>query len=81
MKNVESHPSEKTFTDMLEPLLSIPEVAAQLRVSVRTIYRLIDDGKLPSPVKIGARSLIPVSAVVAYLKTAGLGKLKKGALK
>ena len=67
--------------DMLEPLLSIREVSEQLRVCVRTIYRLIDDGKLPFPVKIGARSLIPVSAVVAYLKSAGLGKPRKGASK
>jgi len=66
---------------MLEPLLSIREVATQLRVCVRSIYRRIDEGKLPLPVKIGARSLIPVSAVAAYLKTAGLGKLTKGAAK
>ena len=64
-------------THMLEPLLSIREVSEQLRVCVRTIYRLIDEGKLPLPVKIGARSLIPVSAVVAYLKSAGLGKFRK----
>jgi len=65
--------------NILEPLLSIPEVAAQLRVCVRSIYRRIDEGKLPHPVKIGARSLIPVSAVAVYLENAGLGKLKKGA--
>ena len=69
------------ITEMLEPLLSIREVATQLRVCVRSIYRRIDEGKLPQPVKIGARSLIPVSAVVAYLKAAGLGNMKKGALK
>jgi len=66
---------------MLEPLLSVREVATQLRVCVRSIYRRIDEGKLPLPVKIGARSLIPVSAVAAYLKSAGLGKLRKGAAK
>jgi excisionase family DNA binding protein len=67
--------------DMLEPLLSIREVSGKLGVSVRSIYRRIDEGKLPLPVKIGARSLIPVSAVVAYLKTAGLGKFRKGGAK
>ena len=67
--------------DILEPLLSIREVSEKLRVCVRTIYRLIDEGKLPLPIKIGARSLIPVSAVVAYLKFAGLGKFTKGAAK
>jgi len=66
---------------MLEPLLSVREVATQLRVCVRSIYRRIDEGKLPLPVKIGARSLIPASAVAAYLKSAGLGKLRKGAVK
>jgi len=67
------------YLNILEPLLSIPEVAEHLRVHVRSVYRRIDEGKLPQPVKIGARSLIPVSAVAAYLETAGLGKLKKGA--
>jgi excisionase family DNA binding protein len=66
---------------MLEPLLSIREVATQLRVCVRSIYRRIDEGNLPQPIKIGSRSLIPVSAVESYLKKAGLGKLKKGPLK
>jgi len=66
---------------MLEPLLSIREVAKELRVCVRSIYRRIDEGKLPLPVKIGARSLIPESAVEAYLKSAGLGKFRKGGAK
>ena len=64
---------------MLEPLLSIREVATQLRVCVRSIYRRIDEGDLPGSIKIGSRSLIPVSAVKSYLDKAGLGKRERGA--
>ena len=64
---------------MLEPLLSIREVATQLRVCVRSIYRRIDEGNLPQPIKIGSRSLIPLSAVESYLEKAGLGKRERGA--
>jgi excisionase family DNA binding protein len=56
----------------IEPLLSFPEAAALLRSCVRTVYRLIDDGELPRPIKIRARSFLPRSAVVAYLVKQGL---------
>jgi excisionase family DNA binding protein len=48
-------------------LLTVPEAAARLRVSKWMLYNLIRSRQLRS-VKIGARRLIPVSAVDALLR-------------
>ena len=53
-------------------LLSLREVAALLRACVRTVYRLIDDGALPRPIKIRSRSFLPRTAVVSYLVKQGI---------
>ena len=44
-------------TATLEPLLSIEEVAEVLRVSQRSVYRLLGRGELPS-LKVGHRTLV-----------------------
>ncbi len=56
---------------MESELVSLREAAHMIRACVRTIYRLIDDGKLPRPIKIRARSFLTRSAVVAYLVKQG----------
>lgn len=33
-------------------LLNIQQVAAFLKVSIRTIYRMVEDGQLPKPIMI-----------------------------
>lgn len=43
------------------------EVAARLRISVRTVYQWIDDGVLPA-VKVGGTVRIPVEPFEALLK-------------
>ena len=51
-------------------LLTIEEVVARLRVSRRTVYRLIERGNI-RPVHIGRRVLVTereVQAYVAYLE-------------
>jgi predicted DNA-binding transcriptional regulator AlpA len=53
-------------------MVSLPEAARMIRACVRTVYRLIDDGELPRPIKIRSRSFLPVSAVVGYLVKQGL---------
>lgn len=53
-------------------LLDIPEVAAKLRVSPKTVARLCKSGVLES-VKIGTRRLVPPQAVADYI-----GKLRAG---
>lgn len=50
-------------------LLTVAEVAAVLRVSKMTVYRLVHEGALAS-VKIGKSYRVPERAVHEYLHTA-----------
>jgi len=53
----------------IERLLSLKEVALRLGVSVRKIYRLVHDGALRPPVKMGRSARIPETEVAAYIET------------
>ncbi|MGN6304854.1 MAG: helix-turn-helix transcriptional regulator [Mesorhizobium sp.] len=55
----------------IDPLLTVKEVAALLKISVPTIYREMDRGHLPRPVKLGACSRWPQSEILAAIKAAG----------
>ena len=55
-------------------LLTLVEVAAMIRVCVRTVYRLVDDGQLPHPIKVGSRSFLSRAAVREFLKKQGLSE-------
>ena len=57
---------------MQSELVSLREAAAMIRACVRTVYRLIDDGQLPRPIKIRARSYLPYVAIRDYLVRQGL---------
>lgn len=48
-------------------MLRVVEVAVMLRVSERTVYRLLATGDLQG-VKVRSRVLIPLKEVEAYLK-------------
>ena len=50
-------------------LLSVKDVAGIFKLSVRKVWRLAADGKLPAPVKIGRSSRWLASDVEAYLNT------------
>ncbi|WP_371640925.1 helix-turn-helix domain-containing protein [Streptomyces virginiae] len=49
------------------PLLTVAEVAAVMRVSKMTVYRLVHDGHLPS-IKVGRSFRVPENAVHEYLR-------------
>lgn len=54
-------------------LLTIPEAASELRVSPKTIYRLIADGALEvtdvaRPGSFRPRTRVPREAITAYIK-------------
>ena len=49
-------------------LLTMPEAAASLRVHLRSLQRLVAAGEFPAPLKIGGRSLVPMSDVGAYIE-------------
>ena len=53
------------MTDPIQ-LLTVPEVADRLRVSRRTVERLIRDGRI-RPVRIGRRVLVTEHEIAAYL--------------
>src|SRR4051812_23601002 len=59
-------PDPETATSPLDPLMSIDEVAAVLRISERGVYRLISRGELPS-VKVGNRTLIEPAALRSFI--------------
>ncbi|MFZ5850849.1 MAG: helix-turn-helix domain-containing protein [Actinomycetota bacterium] len=49
--------------------LTVAEVAAVMRVSKMTVYRLVHSGELPA-VRVGRSFRVPEHAVHAYLKEA-----------
>ena len=49
--------------------LTVAEVAAAMRVSKMTVYRLVHDGRLPA-LQVGRSFRIPESAVADYLRDA-----------
>ena len=51
-----------------EQLIGLSEFAELLRVTPRTVYRLIQSGQIPKPVKVGHSVRFPVSDVQAYIE-------------
>jgi excisionase family DNA binding protein len=49
--------------------LTVAEVAAMMRVSKMTVYRLVHSGELPA-VRVGKSFRVPEKAVHAYLENA-----------
>jgi len=68
-RRVSSVLSSTVSMTSLERLLTLDEVAIQLGISVREVYRIMAEGELPPPVKIGRASRIPESEVAAYIET------------
>lgn len=58
--------SAATATAVLEPLMSIDEVASVLRISHRGVYRLIERGEIPT-LKVGHRTLVEPAEVRAFI--------------
>lgn len=52
---------------VLEPMVTMAEVADLLRVSRRTVYTWAQNGRLPAPRKIGRRVLFNRQQVAALL--------------
>ena len=58
----------KTLTDR-ERRIRMPEVTSITGLSKRTIYRRIDEGLFPAPLKDGGASLWLLSEVLHYINT------------
>jgi predicted DNA-binding transcriptional regulator AlpA len=50
------------------PMVRLKDFAAEISVSVRQIYRMIQSGKIPRPLKQGARSYFLRTDLEDYLK-------------
>jgi len=59
-------PTEETDPTS-DPLYTIREAAALLRLYHKSVYRLCDAGKIGF-VRVGRKKLIPASAVAEYIK-------------
>ncbi len=60
---------KRTVNDEIhEHLIGTDEAARILGVSRRTLYRLIDSGQLPPPVKIGRSTRIVASEITDYIE-------------
>lgn len=57
--------------NQIDRLLTAKEVAASLRISVPTLYRMIQKDELPKPYKFGSLSRWPQSEILAALQAAG----------
>ena len=59
--------SQSTQISTLDKLLNLLEVQQQTSLSRTTIYRLIESGEFPRPVKIGRTSRWPTSEISAFI--------------
>lgn len=53
--------------DLLPPLLTVHEVAALLVVAPKTVYKLVEEGKLPGVRRIGRRLRFHRGELLAWL--------------
>ena len=58
--------------DPAPDLMTVAEVAAMLRVSKMTIYRMVESGHLPA-MRIGRAFRVPRASVARFLRDAGTG--------
>ena len=61
---------KNTETEPADTLLRDKEVAAQLRVSIPTVWRRVKDGTIPRPLKIGSLSRWQQSDISAVINAA-----------
>lgn len=54
----------------VDPLLKAGEVAEMLRISIPSLYRRIDDGTIPPPIKLGQLSRWSRADILAALSAA-----------
>ncbi|OUM45020.1 DNA binding domain, excisionase family [Arthrobacter agilis] len=54
------------MTSGIGPVVTVAEVAEQMRVSKMTVYRLVNSGELPS-IRFGRSFRVPQSALNEYL--------------
>ena len=65
-------PRTETHSESHVHYLTAPEVAALLRVSVRTLHTYVGDKRVPAPVRLGGKRLWSAQALHDHLGSARL---------
>ena len=68
----------KSANPHIDPMLTVREIAAELNLSVPTIYRHLDAGIFPRPVRIG-RSVRWRRSTIEAIKRDGLPRVGQAA--
>lgn len=63
---------------VIDPLLKAGEVGDMLRISIPSLYRRIDDGTIPPPIKLGHLSRWSRADIIAALATARGREVRHG---
>lgn len=61
-------PHEELQPDNPAPILTVAEVAAMLRMNVKSVYAAIAAGELPGK-RIGRRTIVPRAALLDWLRS------------
>jgi excisionase family DNA binding protein len=54
--------------------MTVAEIAARLRLSKMTVYRLVDEGAFPGSIRAGRSIRVPLSGFEAYVKASEVGR-------
>lgn len=61
-------PLDTPAQNAVDPLLCLPDVRSAVGLSSATLYRMIDSGTFPRPIKIGRASRWPASEIAAFIE-------------
>jgi prophage regulatory protein len=61
-------PPQTDATAIVDKLLALPEVRDAVGLSSATLYRMIERGDFPCPVKIGRAARWPTSEITAFIE-------------
>ena len=61
-------PPKTDPTAIVDKLLTLPEVRGVVGLSNATLYRMIERGDFPHPVKIGRAARWPTSEIAAFIE-------------
>jgi prophage regulatory protein len=67
-------PPKTDPTGIVDKLLTLPEVRGVVGLSSATLYRMIERGDFPRPVKIGRAARWPTSEVTAFIEKHKTGR-------
>jgi excisionase family DNA binding protein len=67
----EGHTTEPAGGSEIPDLLTVHELAGILKLSHRSIWRLVRSGQLPTPIHLGSSTRWRVDEIAAWLKRGG----------